>query len=279
MKCWFAFTCLAFWNILFLALADNLPWDESIFSLAAECAGKAYQSTSDNQEVGSARVIQTLGKGDDSQRVNIYRSDDHGAVIIAWEGTTLQNLPQIINSAVPDIEFEFVSPDGRLGLKAGSLVSVGWQSQFFKNWDDAKNKLASVLSQYPNDKLYVTGHSEGGALCQFGALAIEHELGHHVDKVIALASPRLGNAVYASSFTDTFKDRFCGVTNGNDWVFDTVPLTWGYVHPSPLVWITPASGERFTYLDNAEALYTKGYIPNYLSMNDHNGKYFGVQIN
>lgn len=277
------FCILPFWSFLSFAIADssNLPWDESIFSLAAECAGKAYKTTADGDVVGSATatVLQTLGVGDDSQRVNIYRSDDHGAIIIAWEGTVVNSPAQLLNSAVPDIEVLYVNADERFGLDSGSMITVGWQNQFFKNWDDAKNKVSSVLSQYPNDKLYVTGHSEGGVLCQLGALAIEHELNQHVDKVIAIASPRLGNSAYAKSFSDIFKGRFCGVTNGDDWVYDTVFRLWGFEHASPIVWITPANGESFTYFDNAEDLYSHGYIPDYLTMSYHNGKYMGIQIN
>lgn len=278
--------------------ADNLPWNESIFSLAVECAGAAYQSSKVGEVISNsgegAKILETLDDGTWFQRVNIYRSEERGAIIIAWEGTATSptNLLEDIDSAGPDGVVLLVPPDPRLGLPLGSLISLGWQFQFFKNWESVKDKLTSVLNQYPNDELYVTGHSEGGVLCQFGALAMEEDMGLRVDKVIAVASPRPGNLVYAANFSDHFKGRFCGVSNGDDCIFDTPGLALGYVHPSPLVWLFPGCNEvshaltscdgknNYRFVKNSEEIYLKGYVPIYEpSLLDHNGYYFGVKIN
>lgn len=256
-----------------------LPFNESVFTKTAGSSAQAYCPSYNGLVIGDQVILATIDDGKYAQRVNIYYSDECG-VVVAWEGTDSSSLGSLLH----DIEAVPVPANSIFGLPQGAVLYGGWQDQFLRNWQSVQSALQEVLRITKQNTVIVTGHSQGGALCQLAALAIYHAFGDIVDKVIAYASPRVGNQVYANYMSSVFSYRYVGVTNGQDWVYDVPSTAAGYVHPPGMIWIETPNSEDYKYFLDAESLKDAGYSPRYLTSNnklywgDHSGIYMHTKI-
>lgn len=202
--------------------------------------------------VGSDKLLKSLNYGESEQKVNVYHSDKFG-IVVSYEGTNSSSIDDIIH----DVDLVMWPPDEELGIPGDALIFHGFLVQFRKSWNDVKSELQSAFQQYPNEKVVLAAHSMGCAVMQLSALAIEHEFGDVIDKIVGFAPPRVGNLAYASAFDSKFKgnadvSRYTGVWNGNDWV-PSLPLhAWGFVHPSGMIWIKQENGTDYSYYSNTE---------------------------
>ena len=137
---------------------------------------------------------------------------DLNAVIIAWRGTL-----SIINW-LEDFDFPKVVWK-RNGFQR---VHEGFKNSVFGSIQPkVRVKLSELLKEHPSSKVYVTGHSLGGAQCSLSALDIEETFGNGtVSLVLGIASPLIGNKwfskMYDSVLPNTIRltNRYDPVPNG-----------------------------------------------------------------
>lgn len=261
----------------------QLPFEESFFTQTVASVQNTYCKDEHNYpglKIGDQTLNKSISYGGRAQRVNIYTSDSLG-IIVAFQGTNFSNF----ESAIEDINLFHVPVHSSTGLSRGSTVFAGWQAQFLKSWKDVKTSLSELLKDHPNEKVQVIGHSQGAAIAQIAALAIDHAFGDVIDKIVCYGPPRVGNFLFAAAFDRKFKGRFVGVTNGEDWVYSVPPQIFGYQHPSGVVWINPGNSTNYEYFTGTEDPQgPSGNFPEYFSadsvktfpflfMGDHTGVY------
>lgn len=231
---------------------QQLPFPASDFTTSAAAVRNTFCGPEYNQpgqKVGDdLTVLYSYGGDQVPDRVNIYHSNSLG-IVIAYMGTNGTNLiSNLANSELPN-----VNPDTALGLPQGAQVVQGFQQMWSMSWGQVKEALHQAQSTYPNLPIFVTGHSQGGGTCLLGAMSIAKEFDRQsISKVIAYRVPRAGNMAWADAFDSVFNGRYTGVTNGRDWVSDVPPQAMGYQHPSGMVWINPASSDKWAFYPGQE---------------------------
>jgi len=110
-------------------------------------------------------------------------------VVIAFRGTE----PDKWNDIKADLRAWLVpSPCGR--------IHKGFDIELTKLWPEINNKLAFILRK---KKLYITGHSLGGAVATLCASRMMHHPSAAVDFLCTFGSPRVGNRKQVNSITTT----------------------------------------------------------------------------
>ena len=111
------------------------------------------------------------------------------------------------------------------------LPVAGGISRGFR--DAAAIALDDVLDRFgatdPTNRLFVTGHSLGGALAVLTALALAR-CGHVPDAVYTQGMPRPGNAAFAEGYNAVLGDRTYRLVYGDDLVPTVPPGGLGYRH-------------------------------------------------
>ncbi len=132
---------------------------------------------------------------------------------------------------------------------AGGRVHAG----FLKAFKDVSDQLDALLAaKAPGQKIWLTGHSLGGALA---TLAAAHLGSSVVQGLATYGCPRVGDAAFASVLPQQSYDRF---VHRDDWVPTVPPELFGYVHAGALR-IVPGSPPRSFLSDvvgGAESLTT-----------------------
>lgn len=260
----------------------SLPWEESYFTKTVASVQNAYCSSEFNQigmQIGDQTLLNSITyQGNDSMRVNIYHSQSLG-IILAYMGTNGKS----IASVLIDVDLLLVEPDEALGIPSNVRVGQGWQQQWNNSWPQVESALEDILQTYQNVSIQVIGHSQGAAVAQLAALAINKSFPQKIDRVVGYGCPRVGNADYAQAFDSIFKGRYTDVTNGADPVWYYVPRL-GYTHPSGVVWINPANSTNYFYYVDGEDNGPSHSLPEYFSpasvqrfpyvdLSDHEGIY------
>lgn len=103
------------------------------------------------------------------------------AIVIAFRGTA-----NVQNVAV-DLNYDQVSYPSVPGAKV--------HKTFYQSYLKLKNQITKGMAQlntkYPHKKIYITGHSLGGALALFAA--VDLSLNYAVTAVYTYGQPRIGN--------------------------------------------------------------------------------------
>jgi predicted lipase len=90
------------------------------------------------------------------------------------------------------------------------------------------NKVRSILDQYPDYKIFVTGHSLGGALATLFGYILAHEIDNFIT-VVSFASPRIGNYHWKKSFEEKLNLKHFRVTNNRDLITATPTINYYHV--------------------------------------------------
>ncbi len=158
--------------------------------------------TGDAFGVSSTRNGQT---NSDRDAVLMWRSDND--VIIAFRGTLPfkdddqqdpANQQLIIEDWFNDADFT-PQPDPELGL-----VHSGFKDAFDNLWPGMLQQIKAWQAAGklgPRVKVYITGHSKGGALAMLAALKLRTENLLPVTEVVTFAAPRVGGTDFAAKYT------------------------------------------------------------------------------
>ena len=90
------------------------------------------------------------------------------------------------------------------------------------------NKVRSILDEYPDYKVFVTGHSLGGALATLFGYILAHEIDNFIT-VVSFASPRIGNYHWKKSFESKMNLKHFRVTNNRDLITATPTINYYHV--------------------------------------------------
>jgi len=95
----------------------------------------------------------------------------------------------------------------------GGKVHAGFADALEAVWPQLAQEVKSLPQ---NRRIFVTGHSLGGALAQLAAYRMERELRRPVRAVYTYGSPRVGNGKFARLYGRRLSDRTFLYINGND---------------------------------------------------------------
>ena len=196
------------------------PFDQELCIRLAGVASACYKSSKsivhDLRALGMNYHEYELISKDNAQAYVIWNNEE---VIVAWRGTE----PSEYKDVLADLKFRKVSGlDGR--------VHRGFKGYVDKIYDQVLAKVKEITAKKWY-KVYVTGHSLGGA----SALICTNRFEEHffVQACYTYGSPRPGGWKYSQSF----KTKVFRVRNNND-VVTKVPPTWfGYKHVGQLCYI------------------------------------------
>ena len=186
----------------------------------------------------------------------ICKMDEH--LVIAFRGTdNTENLKSDLKMTREDIE-NWVEP--RLGLFKKSVNAFGLlrpkvHRGFLEVWreylkSDVMEALRDVTKRYHINRIYLTGHSLGGALACLAAWDIAHwvhdEIGLDSQNRPAISlthysfgCPRVGNPEFSKLFNKAVPDSFRIVNDGDPVCFTPPKIGYGvaslYSHPGKLV--------------------------------------------
>lgn len=131
-----------------------------------------------------------------------------------------------------------------------AMVHVGFHMLWTQS-DLQANITASVealLKAHPGARLYVTGHSMGGALANLAALDLKFKYNFTYVGVWTYGAPRVGNFDYYSLF-ETVVDESWRFTHNRDVVPSLPPQLMGFHHTAREVWLVDATGPGGTEID------------------------------
>lgn len=94
----------------------------------------------------------------------------------------------------------------------------------------------------PGDKVYLTGHSLGGALSVLTAYALRHKLGTDIAGVHVFGSPRVGGTAWKTAYNQILYDKTFSYQNKGDIVPCLPPRILAYANVGQRVELTGQSG-------------------------------------
>lgn len=100
------------------------------------------------------------------------------------------------------------------------------------------NKIQQLINIYPEYKLFITGHSAGGALSTLFGYFLSTDMPEQQINVVSFASPRIGNYEFKCDFGSRTKLKHYRITNRND-IITATPL-FKYYHVGEKIYIRSA---------------------------------------
>lgn len=137
------------------------------------------------------------------------------AVIVAFAGTDPVSLANWISDF-----------DTHLDVTTGT--AEGYEVAADVVWSELKQLLEQCVP--PGGKVFVTGHSLGGALAALVANRIGAELQAGVDAVYTFGMPRPGNKAFADLYNQQLGMRTYRLVHGDDVVPTVAPTSFGFHH-------------------------------------------------
>ena len=179
----------------------------------------------------------------EENRGMVLRNDE--ALLIVFRGTRLHSHSLFDVAEIVMINEDDLRTDGQFvpeACPAGGHVHSG----FLAAYATISDRLDEVVAQQrrPGQRLWLAGHSLGGALA---TLAAAHLARDAVAGVYTFGSLRVGDAVFARALPARSYYR---VVHRDDWVPLVPPEFLGYVHGGTLVSLTD-SGRRRIWSDLA----------------------------
>ncbi|CAM6032373.1 unnamed protein product [Sphagnum compactum] len=155
------------------------------------------------------------------------KKQDANAVVVAWRGTEAFNAYDWST----DIDFSWVRFQNKMGVHLGFLEALGLSTSGLSDeiianddqklaYDDITKKVAEIIHDNPDAKVFITGHSLGGALATlYGAMLFynaEHEITDKLAAIYTYGQPRVGDKEFAKYGETHLKDQYVRVVYCND---------------------------------------------------------------
>eukprot|EP00300_Choanocystis_sp_HF-7_P015995 c19258_g1_i1.p2 GENE.c19258_g1_i1~~c19258_g1_i1.p2 ORF type:complete len:312 (+),score=71.52 c19258_g1_i1:31-936(+) len=172
---------------------------------------------------------------DEETSTNAYVGYHAGlqAIILSFEGSA-NTTNWITNIQFLRVDYDFP------GAPPGVKVHRGFYNAYKKIGIDVEQDVGALVDQFPTYHVYVTGHSLGGALANFGAIDVSLNRPHVPVNLYTFGAPRIGNEAYAQWF-DSQIENSIRMTNDSDIVPHLPPKTWpfSFFQTTTEVWLTP----------------------------------------
>lgn len=151
---------------------------------------------------------------DEKTETNAYLAEKDQYIVLSFRGTSS------LKDFITDVDIRKTSPDW-----ANGDIHRGFARALDSVWPGIKEQLGRSGQQ--EKKLWVTGHSLGGALAQLAALRLTKS-GYRVQAVYTFGTPRIGNKAFVADYDRRVGKRTFPHINRNDLV-TRVPSAWlGY---------------------------------------------------
>jgi triacylglycerol lipase len=166
-----------------------------------------------------------LGSPDDNRGMVLSNEE---ALVIVFRGTRVQVHSLLDKAEIVLYNQSDLRTDSRFFFKAakiGGRVHSGFADAFA----EISDRLDAILTlRRPGQKLWLTGHSLGGALA---TLAAAHVGADAVDGLFSFGAPRVGDAAFSALLPTQSHFRF---VHRDDWVPLIPPEVLGFVHAGEL---------------------------------------------
>ena len=196
----------------------NIDWN-LIRLLAARCE-QAYRACTVDDPFMDAQANITL-EGD--------------KIIVAFRGS----------SSVKDFlqDVEVWKEDLITTAQGTARVHNGFLECFDAIDEEVVKQVKGFLAIAPTAKVYLTGHSLGGALAMLCALEFSRSMpAATIAAVVTFGQPRVGNAVFRKLYDAALRDVTFRVVNQNDIVPRTPGVLLGYRHCGQEIFMEPGTG-------------------------------------
>ena len=145
-------------------------------------------------EVNSFRFVKQVTKScPGNARCSGFTALSHSerAIVIAFRGS--EKFQQVIVQGLQTLTIPKVS------FQAGGKVQAYFRNAFLLLWNELKTEAYKQITKYPSYKVWVTGHSLGGAMASLASTAIAYDRKVTKDNLIlyTFGQPRVGNYDYA----------------------------------------------------------------------------------
>lgn len=215
-------------NALVLAEASALAYDSS----AAEKIARALRCESCQILKCPVNLPKKFRfeQGEPGPQGFIAAGEEH--IVIAFRGTEI-NLVDLLTDA-------WAEPVA-LSTKVAGRVHGGFAMTFQGLWPELKTILAAQRTRFPKAKLWITGHSLGGALAVMAAAVIAMEQKVPVQGMITFGTPVTGDAEFHQALQGALGERSWRVVHELDFFcLDLSALALPFVNP-------PGSLTRFQH--------------------------------
>jgi pimeloyl-ACP methyl ester carboxylesterase len=179
-----------------------------------------------------------LGTREDNR--GMVLSND-AAIVVVFRGTRLQ-VHNLMAAEVVLLNQDDLWTDSQFLPKvcrAGGKVHAG----FLQAFTEISDRLDEIIqAKRPEQRLWLTGHSLGGALATLAAAHLEPGA---VQGLYTFGCPRVGDAAFAAALQVDSHHRF---VHRDDWVATLPPEFIGYVHSGIFTSVT--DGSRRNFLDD-----------------------------
>ncbi|KAL0950172.1 hypothetical protein HGRIS_010165 [Hohenbuehelia grisea] len=176
-----------------------------LFAKAAYCSPDmifpVWKCGISSEKIPTFKPSMVGGDGGEVQRFFTGHWPDEEAIIVSHQGTD----PFEFEALVTDLKFTPKPLDPKLfpGLPKGILVHHGFSDAHKRTAKDVLGEVKRLLQKTKYKKVYITGHSLGGALASLEALFLTLQLKDHPDvsiKAVTYGMPRVGNQQFADTF-------------------------------------------------------------------------------
>jgi len=121
-------------------------------------------------------------------------------IIVAFRGT-LPPIPPLTLAIVLDWIQDFIDvPEQVTGFPG--MIHSGFHAAIKSLWPEVLSRVQTFRAQQNTAKIYVTGHSKGGALASLGALLLLQTPNESLKptQAVTFASPHVGNVEFAKAY-------------------------------------------------------------------------------
>ena len=198
--------------------------------------------------------------------------NDDGDIVVAFKGSSAPR------DFLQDAKFMMRRPDWSLDAFP-AMVHAGFLEDFTAIGEAVVEQVRGCLATHPQARLYVTGHSLGGALAILGALEFQRQK-LTVAGVYTFGQPRVGNAIFHVIYDLALREVTYRLVNQNDIVPRTPGWLLGYRHCGQEIflpvgggwWLNPplirklcsdALGLYGAYCQRDDVLFTEHYLHAY----------------
>jgi pimeloyl-ACP methyl ester carboxylesterase len=207
------------------ASAGSFSW--TMARLLLEYSAKAYEPF-----VGQFLISD---KNTDATALIAERVDEQ-CLIIAFKGSSTPE------DFIQDAKFDLRRLWWRLGTNGRVKVHAGFLQDFATISAKIVSQIEKYLARNPSGKIFITGHSLGGALAILCALELSVRK-IRVGGVYTFGQPRVGNKSFARTYNAHLGDVTFAVTNADDPIPLLPPLLSGYRDTGIEVFLpTPCAG-------------------------------------
>ncbi len=183
----------------------------------AQCSSDVYLSPVEAEEVFKKRGYKSVASLNSSTLVGYVASLGDTSVIM-FRGTNPS-----------EIQDWFINLSNRSRKVDHGNVHAG----FWTGYDSLHGQLAKVLEASKPKKVWITGHSLGGALAVVCAYRLSSMENLEIAGVMTFGQPKVGNPAFCKHMDDTLRGRMVHFVNESDLVPRVPP---SFDHFGSLVW-------------------------------------------